>query len=76
MDKLLSGLLSTVSSHLKSPLCNALVPLDLRGELIRTEEVSTASKPPNTNLFFNKSSLPQEIGSPIALYTVMTKHCV
>ncbi|KIJ34629.1 hypothetical protein M422DRAFT_213016 [Sphaerobolus stellatus SS14] len=38
MEKLLSDLLSNVSSHLKVPLCNALVPLDLRSELIRTEE--------------------------------------
>ena len=43
MEKLLSSLLSNVSSHLKSPLCNALVPLDLRSELIRTEEVCVVS---------------------------------
>ncbi|KAI0928269.1 hypothetical protein AcW1_005566 [Taiwanofungus camphoratus] len=41
--KLLESILSSVSDALKKPVCNTLVELDLRSELIRTKETASAN---------------------------------
>lgn len=43
LSELLSKLLKSVSKTMKAPVCRTLVPLDVRSEMIRLQEVSTIS---------------------------------
>ncbi|TFK42780.1 Metallo-dependent phosphatase-like protein [Crucibulum laeve] len=43
MAKLLKTILSSVSSTLKAPVCKTTVPIDVRSQLIRTDETAAAN---------------------------------
>lgn len=62
--KLLESILSSVSDALKKPVCNTLVELDLRSELIRTKEVGFVRIQVKLTLIeIHIYRLPQRIGS-------------